>query len=179
MNRASLQGTEGSKATQQGVEPLSEQEANELAGKLGFAADAAYGRIGRAFVRPIASAKRQAHTPISEQPEVLHALDWWEALLELGVFRLEPFRAPRRRCVVFPDGYWDQTTQQGGVGAILLTPEGTVAFGGMIPPHIKSQLAKSFGQFAESETSHEARRYIPAFCHKAWLTLTNGYHHSL
>ena len=126
------------KATRHGFETVKASQG--LSGRLGFAAEAAYGRIGRAFVRTILSANIESVAPMSQQPEVVHALGWWETLLKVGVFRVERFRRPTRRCVVFPDGYWDQEKNVGGAGALLLTPDGNFAFGGMIPAHLRSQL---------------------------------------
>ena len=44
-----------------------------------------------------------------------------------------------------------KTPRLGGVGAFLLTPEGAHAFGGMIPPHLRSQLTDPGGGVAKKQ----------------------------
>ena len=118
-----------------GFKPL---EVSVLAGHLDFALLATAGKSSKSFARTIYDGVVGS---AAEQSAPVHrALQWLEAILQKPPPTMER-TAYAKHHLLLPDGYWDPSKKEGGVGAVLLR-EGDLpyTFGGMVPDHVTFQL---------------------------------------
>ena len=91
-------------------------EASSLAGKLGFAFNAVFGRVGRAKLRPIFDRCHKTRFRGGLSPQFKSCLLWCSLFLQMNVSREIPTSMPSRPLVV---SYSDGEGAKAGVGVSI------------------------------------------------------------
>ena len=123
---------------------LTPGEASSLAGKLGFALNAVFGRVGRAKLRPIFDRCNTQRFGTGLSTQLRSCLLWWLHFLQVFVPREIPTSMPSRPLVV---SYSDGEGGQAGVGVSIfssLAPRRRAAFGS-VPDVIRRLWARRAG----------------------------------
>ena len=103
------------------ADTLTPAGASKMAGRLGFAATALYGRVGRGFLHPLFRHQRGTRKAIGGR--LARALGWWKTALWRMAPRLVPATGAEAHVVVYTDAC--ETDQLWGVGAVARYPDGS------------------------------------------------------
>ena len=122
---------------------LSATSASSLAGKVGFACEAMYGKVGRAPLQPVyARAHSSVHRSAGISPELRLALKWIIGLLKCApdrpILLAGDVRSPTRA--------WIDAEGSGQLGVVLQSggPEGPMFYtSGKVPEHISALIPDS------------------------------------
>jgi hypothetical protein len=98
---------------------LTAAEAATWAGRLGFAGQNVFGRVGRAMLRPLVWRQLNGGSRLTRR--LRWALEWWVALLLGRNERMIPLKAPSLR----PVHIWSDAEGSGQIGAVLQDPAGS------------------------------------------------------